>query len=87
MRDIDVPRPFYRFPQALRDAQEACADVQALGAQLLAAIEKKDAEDLGLLRASQESVIQQPILDAARQREREGGSGVPPQCPLCGGEY
>jgi len=76
MQDADVPRPFYRFPQALRDAQEACADVQSLGAQLLSAIEKKDAEELAMLRATQESAIQQQILDAVRQREEEADTQI-----------
>ena len=53
----------YRFQTLLQLAKEFCADVRALGAALLSAIERKDAEALALLRSQQE--IQ--LLDAVQE--------------------
>jgi len=55
--------PFYRFKVMVQKALELCAAVQSLGAALLSALEKQDAETLALLRATQES----SLLQAMRQ--------------------
>ena len=55
------PVPFYRFATLIQHAKELAATVAQLGRALLAALEKKDAEALGLLQVSQ----QQSILDIA----------------------
>jgi hypothetical protein len=44
----------YRFAFMLQKANELCSDVKSLGGALLSALEKKDAEDLALLRSGQE---------------------------------
>jgi hypothetical protein len=44
----------YRFAYMLQKANEFCSEVRALGGALLAALEKKDAEGLALLRSTQE---------------------------------
>jgi len=54
LADLNAPLPLYRFNVLLQKANEVCNDVKALGSALLAALEKKDAEALGLLRQSQE---------------------------------
>ncbi len=54
LADLNAPLPLYRFHAMLQAANEVCNDVKALGAALLAALEKKDAEALGLLRQSHE---------------------------------
>ncbi len=54
LADLNAPLPLYRFNVLLQKANEICNDVKALGSALLAALEKKDAEALGLLRQSQE---------------------------------
>ncbi len=46
--------PLYRFSYMLQKANELVNDVKGLGGALLAAIEKKDAEALSLLRSGQE---------------------------------
>ena len=46
--------PNYRFNIMLQKANELCADVKALGGAFLAALEKKDAEQLALIRQSHE---------------------------------
>lgn len=54
LADLNAPLPLYRFNVLLQKANEVCSDVKALGGALLSALEKKDAEALGLLRQSQE---------------------------------
>lgn len=54
LADLNAPLPLYRFNVLLQKANEVCSDVKALGSALLAALEKKDAEALSLLRQSQE---------------------------------
>jgi hypothetical protein len=66
LNDLSAPLPKHRYRVLAQKAADLCADVKALGAALLSALEKKDAEALALLRASHE--IQ---LHAAIQRVRE----------------
>ncbi len=63
LNDLNAPLPHYRFQVVLQKAVELCADVKALGAALLSALEKKDAEELSLLRSGHEI----KLLDAVRQ--------------------
>lgn len=55
LADLSSPPPIYRFSYLLQKANEFCGDVKSLGSTLLAALEKKDAEELGRLRASHET--------------------------------
>ena len=63
LNDLNAPLPHYRFQVVLQKAVELCADVKALGAALLSALEKKDAEELSLLRSGHEI----KLLDGVRQ--------------------
>ena len=56
---LNLPVPFYRFSVLIQQAKEFAGAVAQLGAALLAALEKKDAETLALLQVSQ----QQTLLD------------------------
>lgn len=47
-------RPHYRYAVTYQKALEFCGEVRALGSALLAALEKKDAEEFGLLRSRHE---------------------------------
>lgn len=68
LSDLNAPLPLYRFNVLSQKATELAQEVKSLGGQLLAALEKKDAESLSLLRNSQE----QKVLDAATEvRERQ----------------
>jgi hypothetical protein len=53
--------PNYRFSVMVQKTTELCNEVKSLGASLLSALEKQDAEGLALLRASQEIAVQQSI--------------------------
>ncbi|MCB0376315.1 MAG: hypothetical protein KDD04_10385, partial [Sinomicrobium sp.] len=55
--------PHYRFRYLIQKALDLCNDVKALGGALLSALEKKDAEELALLRAGHEV----DLLKAVRQ--------------------
>jgi Tc toxin complex TcA C-terminal TcB-binding domain len=54
---LNQPLPLVRFLLLVGKAADICQEVKALGANLLAAIEKQDNESLAMLRAQHESVI------------------------------
>lgn len=62
LSDINAAVPYYRFSYVFAKALELCAEVRGLGSALLSALEKNDAEALGLLRASQEVSVQNAVL-------------------------
>jgi hypothetical protein len=68
LADLSSPPPLYRFNYLLQKANEFCGDVRGLGSALLSAIEKKDAEELGRLRASQEINLLDQVT-AIRERQ------------------
>ena len=51
---LNQPLPLVRFRSLVAKAGQLCQEVRTLGGQLLSAIEKKDAETLGVLRARQD---------------------------------
>ncbi|MGP0019099.1 MAG: neuraminidase-like domain-containing protein [Candidatus Sulfotelmatobacter sp.] len=61
LSNTNAGTPFYRFTAILQRALDLCSEVRALGAALLAAIEKQDAEALELLRATQEASLLQAM--------------------------
>jgi hypothetical protein len=68
LNDLNAPLPLYRFGFMIQRALELCAEVKSLGASLLAALEKKDAEALALLRSNHEIVM----MDSVRSiREKQ----------------
>jgi Tc toxin complex TcA C-terminal TcB-binding domain len=70
LTDLNVPLPLYRFNVLLQKANEVCNDVKTLGGALLAALEKRDAEALGLLRQSQEIRLLEAV-EAVRAQQIE----------------
>lgn len=71
LSDLYAPRPHYRFQLMLQKAMEFCGDVRSLGAALLNALEKQDAEALALLRASQEVQLLQAAKQIREQQVKE----------------
>ena len=57
LNDLYAPLPKYRFRVLVQKAQDICQEVKSLGAALLSALEKKDAEALARLRANQETSL------------------------------
>lgn len=68
LADLSSPPPIYRFTYLIQKCNEFCSDVKALGAALLAALEKIDAEELSRMRASHETYILDQVT-AIRERQ------------------
>lgn len=71
LSDLYAPPPYYRFQFMLQKAMEFCGDVRSLGAGLLDALEKKDAEELALLRASHEKELLETIKQTREKQVDE----------------
>lgn len=54
LNDMNAPLPLYRFSFVIQRALEICNEVKVLGAAMLAALEKRDAEAFALLRSTNE---------------------------------
>ena len=61
LADSQAPLPLYRFNVMAQKATELCAEVKSLGAALLSAIEKGDAESLARLRSGHEMHLLQAV--------------------------
>jgi len=70
LNDLNAPQPHYRFSVMLGKALELCNDVKGLGRAVLQALEKRDAEELTLLRQTHEQNLQQSIK-LVRERQIE----------------
>ncbi len=57
LSDLNAPLPQYRFQVLVQKANEVVSDVKSLGSALLSTLEKKDAEELSLLRSTHEMQI------------------------------
>ena len=68
---LNAPLPIYRFSVLLQKANEVCNDLKALGGALLAALEKKDAEALSLLRQSEEIRLLEAVRAVREQQIEE----------------
>jgi hypothetical protein len=71
LADYAAPVPHYRFTYMLGRARELTSRLIGLGGTLLAALEKKDAEELSLLRNTQERSILEMQLEI-KQQQLEG---------------
>lgn len=63
--------PNYRFRTLVQKALDICNDVKNLGSTMLSALEKKDAEDLSVLRANQETNLLKAIRQVKEQMIEE----------------
>lgn len=54
VNDLYAPMPYYRFHVLIQKAQEICQELKSLGASLLSALEKKDAEQIAMIRSQHE---------------------------------
>ena len=71
LSDLNAPLLPYRFHVLAQKASEICGEVKALGAALLATLEKKDAEELALLRSNQENQLLNLITLVKEQQIEE----------------
>lgn len=68
LSDLNAPLPYYRFTLMVQKANEFVNDVKGLGASLLAALEKKDAEAMAVLRQSQELAVLEAVRNIKQQQ-------------------
>lgn len=68
LTDLNAPLPHHRFQILAQKATELCADVRGLGQALLSALEKKDAEELALLRAGHEIKLQTAVIEVREKQ-------------------
>jgi hypothetical protein len=71
-----TPLPPYRFGVLVQKANELCAELKALGANLLAALQQKDAERLAQLRSGQEIELLELITQLKQQQIDEATLNV-----------
>jgi len=57
LSDLHAPLPAYRFSFVVQKAQEMCGELKSMASALLAALEKKDAEELSMIKATQETSL------------------------------
>ncbi len=76
LADINASLPNYRFQVMIQKAKDICNDVKNLGSLLLSVLEKKDAEELALLRNNQELKLLDLILDIKEQQKEEAKINV-----------
>jgi hypothetical protein len=57
LNDMNAPLPLYRFSFMVQRAIELCNEVKTLGAAMLSALERRDAEAFALLRSSHEQTM------------------------------
>jgi Tc toxin complex TcA C-terminal TcB-binding domain len=71
-----APPSQYRFAVLVQRATELCAEVKALGAAVLGALERKDGELLARLRAEQEVALLELVEDVRVQQVAEARAAV-----------
>lgn len=76
LSDLNAPLPHYRFQVLVRRVAEMINEVKSLGGALLANLEKKDAEELALLRSSHELRLLQSMLQVKENHMEEAKAGV-----------
>ena len=74
LSDLNAPPPHYRFHVLAQKASESINDVKSLGAALIAALEKKDAEELALLRSTHEIQVLEAVRRPQAASDRRGES-------------
>ena len=72
LNDLSAPLPFYRFNTLLGKALELTGELRSLGAALLAALEKRDAEHLANLRATHETELLSLVKQVKQQQLDRG---------------
>lgn len=68
INDLYAPMPYYRFQVLIQKAQEFCQEVKSLGGLLLSALEKKDAEQISLIRSQHEIQMLESIKDIRKMQ-------------------
>ena len=73
---LNAPVPNYRFSYMIEKAKSFAGTVQSFGGALLSALEKKDTEELTLLRSAQEQNILSLTSDIKKQQIEENKTQI-----------
>lgn len=76
LQDVNAPLGAYRFTFLLPKAVELSAEVRSLGGVLLSALEKRDAEALGMMRAEQETGVLRLVRQVREQAVAEARANL-----------
>jgi peptidoglycan hydrolase-like protein with peptidoglycan-binding domain len=76
LNDVAAPTPFYRFRIVVQKAIEFCNEVKMLGEKLLSALEKKDVEQLSLMRSQQEIQLLQASREIKKKQIDEAAEAI-----------
>ncbi|OOG77102.1 neuraminidase-like domain-containing protein [Algoriphagus sp. A40] len=76
LNDVNGRLPHYRFAFTLQKAYELVNEVKGLGASLLSALEKRDAEALSLLRSGHEQHLLSALLQIREKQVEEAKEQV-----------
>ncbi len=71
LNDLNTPMPNYRFYYLLQKSLELCSELKSLGGAMLSAIEKKDNEVLGAIKARHEGAMQNLVMEIKKQQLEE----------------
>ena len=71
MAGLNAPTPYYRFSILSQQATEMAQEVRFLGNSLLNALEKKDAEELSLLRNEMQRKVMDTVLEVKKKQIEE----------------
>lgn len=76
LSDLNSPLPYYRFSTVIQKATELVNEVKGLGASMLSALEKKDAEALALLRSGQEIGVLKAVIAVKNKQVDDAQSSI-----------
>ena len=73
---LNAPLPYYRFNVLAQKANDLASEVRGLGSSLLQALEKKDGEDLSLLRNKLEIKLLDAVSDMKKLSIKEAAEQI-----------
>jgi hypothetical protein len=76
LNDVTAALPHYRFNVLVQKAGELCGDLKAFGSAVLSALEKRNGEQLSLLRAQHETALLEKVEEVRQQQIEEASQNV-----------
>ncbi|RYY17590.1 MAG: hypothetical protein EOO04_25195, partial [Chitinophagaceae bacterium] len=76
LNDMAAPTPYYRFRVVVQKAIDFCNEVNGLGEKLLSTLEKKDIEQLSLMRSQHEIELLYAIKDIRKKQIDEAVESI-----------
>ncbi len=76
LNNLAAPTPHYRFRVIVQKSVEFCNDVRTLGEKLLSALEKKDVEELAVLRSQHEIQLLEAIREIRKKQIDEAVEAI-----------